>query len=88
MVNENIPNRFISVEHVGVINKGKEYTTGHQAETWSGAWENYSLTEENGKTKLSVDNDVARDYVSYFNTTWPKALKMLQDLCEQGTTNK
>lgn len=82
-IKENIPNRFISIEHYGVIADGKEITTGPEVEKWAGGLENYTFEEKNGKTLLSVDTDTTPEYKNYFEETWPKALKKIKELCEQ-----
>lgn len=82
-IKENIPNRFISIEHYGVIAEGKEITSGPEVEKWAGGLENYTFEEKNGKTLLSVDTDTTPEYKNYFEETWPKALKKIKELCEQ-----
>jgi len=81
-VKENIPNKFISIEHLGLIQNGREITSGPEVEGWVGAMENYTFKEENGKTLVSVDVDVNQEFKSYFLKTWPKALKKLKTICE------
>jgi uncharacterized protein YndB with AHSA1/START domain len=81
-IKENIPNRFISIEHVGIISNGEEITSGPEVENWSGVLENYLLTSMDGKTLLSVELDSNDEFKSYFYETWPKALKRLKSICE------
>ena len=81
-VKENIPNKFISIEHLGLVQNGEEITSGPEVEGWVGAMENYTFKEENGKTLVSVDVDVNQEFKSYFLKTWPKALKKLKTICE------
>ncbi|WP_423128636.1 SRPBCC domain-containing protein [Gaoshiqia sp. Z1-71] len=81
-IKENIPNRFISIEHLGIIQNDREITSGPEVDGWVGALENYSFTEQNGKTLLSVDLDTNEEFKSYFTETWPKALKKLKTICE------
>lgn len=82
-IKENSPNRFISIEHLGIIQNGKEIMSGPEVESWAGALENYSFTEANGKTLLSVHLDANEEFMSYFTETWPKALEKLKVLCER-----
>lgn len=56
-IKENIANKFVSIEHLGVIHNGKEITSGPEVSAWAGALENYTFTEVNGKTQLSIDTD-------------------------------
>jgi uncharacterized protein YndB with AHSA1/START domain len=82
-IKENIPNRYLSIEHLGVLKGGKEITAGPEVEGWSGATENYIFEEQNGNTLLTVELDSTVDFLSYFNETWPKALKKLKEICER-----
>ncbi|WP_372947842.1 SRPBCC family protein [Mariniphaga sp.] len=81
-IKDNIPNRFISIEHYGIIADGKEITTGPDVEKWAGGLENYTFENKNGKTLLSVDTDTTPEYKNYFEKTWPKALKKIKEICE------
>lgn len=82
-IKENIPNKFVSIEHLGIIKDGEEITTGDEVESWAGAMENYSFTEKNGITLFSVDADSNQEFKAYFFETWPKALNKLKEICEQ-----
>ena len=81
-IQENIPNKFISIEHLGLVQNGNEITSGPEVEGWAGALENYTFKAENGKTLVSVDVDVNQEFKSYFLKTFPKALKKLKTICE------
>jgi uncharacterized protein YndB with AHSA1/START domain len=82
-IKENIPGRFVSIEHYGVIKDGSEIFCGPEVDQWAGALENYTFTGVEGTTLLKVDVDVHEDYVSYFAATWPEALKKLKEICEK-----
>ncbi|MDQ3279407.1 MAG: hypothetical protein M3Q06_13845, partial [Bacteroidota bacterium] len=81
-IKENIPTRFVSIEHLGILQNGQEITTGPEVEAWAGSLENYTFTEEDGQTLVSVDADSNKDFHAYFFETWPKALAKLKELCE------
>jgi hypothetical protein len=81
-IKENIPYRFISIEHMGVVQNGKEVLCGPDVDTWVGAKENYTYTAQDGKTLLSVDADADEKFKTYFINTWPKALQKLKTICE------
>ena len=81
-IKENIPHKFISIEHIGVVQNGKEITSGQEISSWAGALENYTFQENNGNTLLSVDIDSTGEFSAYFMETWPKALNILKDICE------
>jgi hypothetical protein len=80
---ENIPNKFVSIRHYGLIKDDKEITEGPDVEKWAGGFENYSFEEDNGITTVSVDLETAEDFVDYMNQTYPKALTKLKEICEQ-----
>lgn len=80
---ENIPNRFVSIEHLGILDGENEITSGPAVDGWAGALENYSFRQEDGKTIVSVAMDANQQFKSYFEQTWPKALQKLKEICER-----
>lgn len=84
-IKENKKYEFISIEHLGVINNGKEDTSSDEAKKWSGALENYTFKEKNGKTELLVDlyGDIPDEFNEMFEGMWPKALQKLKELSEK-----
>lgn len=83
-VASNKPNEFMSFKHLGVVKDGIEDTGSEAVKGWAGAMENYTLTNENGKTKLVVDMDVTDDFKDYFLKTWPAALEKVKELAEKN----
>jgi len=81
---ENRPYEYISIEHIGIIQNGKEDTTSEAAKAWAPAFENYTFVERDGKTQLSVDMDMKEEYIEEFNNMWPEALKKLKEITEQS----
>src|SRR5690606_11358293 len=81
-IKHHIPNRFVSIEHLGFVDKGVEITSGPEIEGWAGAMENYIFTEKDGKTLLTVNTDTNAQYKEYFQESWPRALAKLKELCE------
>lgn len=82
-IKENIPNQFLSIEYLGIIQNGQEITSGPDIEGWAGGTENYTFTENNGSTLVGVDLDSNQEFMSYFIETWPKALNKLKAICEE-----
>lgn len=82
-IKENMPNKFISIEHLGILKGDKEITSGAEVESWAGALENYTFKTVDGKTLIQVDMDSNEDYKSYFIETWPRALDILKSICEK-----
>lgn len=80
---ENIPNRFVSIQHYGLLKADKEITEGPDVEKWANGFENYTFEENNEKTEVIVDLDTTEDFVDYMNDTYPKALGKLKEICEK-----
>lgn len=83
-VAKNKPNEFMSFKHLGVVKDGIEDTQSESVKSWAGAMENYTLTDENGNTKLIVDMDCTDDFKDYFLKTWPVALEKVKELAEKN----
>jgi hypothetical protein len=79
---ENIPNRFVSIRHYGLLKADKEITEGPEVEKWAGGFENYSFEENNGIATVIVDLDTTEDFVDYMTETYPEALVKLKEICE------
>ncbi len=81
-IKENIPCRFVSIEHLGIIENGETFTSGPKVDSWAGALENYSFSESDGVTTVKVSVDTGSGWDDYFNSTYPKALEKLKEICE------
>ena len=79
---ENIPNQFVSIQHYGLVNAGKEITEGPEVEKWANGFENYSIEDNNGTASVTIDIDTIEDFVGYMNEAYPKALDKLKEICE------
>lgn len=81
-VADNIPNKFMSIEHLGMVKDGAEDFDSDEVKSWAGAMENYTLEEKNGSTELSVSTEITEEYKEMFAEMWPKALDKLKALAE------
>lgn len=81
-IKENIPNKFVSIEHIGILKDGQEVMSGPEVDTWAGATENYTFKETKGKTLFIVDMQGLGEFKDYMMATWPKALALLKSVCE------
>lgn len=81
---ENIPNKFVSIRHYGMLDGENEITTGEMVEKWTGGLENYTFEEKDGTTFLRIDIDIIEEYQEYFDGTWPKALAKLKEMMEKN----
>lgn len=80
---DNIPNRFISIRHYGLVQANVEITDGPEVEKWANGLENYTFEENGGVTNVTVDLDSTEEFVDYMNQTYPKALEKLKEICEK-----
>ena len=80
---ENIPNRFVSIQHYGLLKADEEITDGPDVEKWANGFENYTFEENNGITTVTVDLDTVEEFVDYMNEHYPKAIDKLKELCEK-----
>jgi hypothetical protein len=74
---------FVSIEHLGVVQDGKEDTTSDTARQFAPAFENYTFIETNGVTEVRIDLDTAEEHRQMFEASWPKALQKLKQLAEK-----
>src|SRR4030095_3309986 len=72
-VAENIPNRFVSIQHYGLVQGDQEITEGPDVEKWANGFENYTFEESNGTTNVTIDLDTTEDFIDYMNETYPQA---------------
>lgn len=78
---ENIPNEYVSIHYLGIVDGDKEITEGPIANEWQG-FENYTFKIHADKTTVIVDLDVNDQMIDYFRETYPKALDKLKEICE------
>lgn len=81
-IKEHLPNKFVSIEHLGVLHEGNEITSGPAVEGWAGSQENYFFSETKSGTKVLVTLDTNEEFKDYFAEAWPRALNKLKQICE------
>jgi len=85
VIAKNKPYEFVSIRMLGEISNGVEDTTSEKVKAWAPAYENYTFIETPGGSTLTVSLDTVPEYEQYMLDTYPKALGLLKDLCEQAT---
>ena len=80
---DNIPNQFVSIQHYGLLKGSEEITEGPDIEKWANGFENYTFTNDNGSTSVTVNLDVIEEFLDFMNDHYPKALKKLKVICEE-----
>lgn len=74
---------FVSIEHLGVYGDGKEITDGPEVEGWKGAHENYTFTEKDGGTELTIDMDIKESEKEMMEKMWVEGLAKLKAIAER-----
>ncbi len=80
---ENKPYEFISIEHLGIVKDGIEDTTSEVARKWTPVLENYTFTEKDGATEVTVDMDMEDEHAEMFKKMWLEALQLLKAMAER-----
>lgn len=76
------PHEFLSIEHLGIVKDGVEDTESAEAKKWAPAYENYTFSEKNGGTEVSVEMDIDEKARETFETMWTAALARLKEIAE------
>ena len=82
-IRENRLYKYIGIDHLGIMMDGKEDTTSDAVKDWVGAQENYTFTEKDGGTELTIDMSIADSEKEMMEAMWKKALVRLKELCEK-----
>ena len=80
---ENRLHEFVSIRHLGVIEKGVEDTSSEKVRAWAPAYENYRFSDLPEGCRLTVTVDTVAEYEQYMRDTFPKALALLKELAEK-----
>ena len=81
-IRDNRPYEFISIEHLGLVQNGKEDTSSAAVKDWEGNHENYTFKEKEGVTEVFVDLDTPDELKEFLESSWPRALQKLKELAE------
>ena len=76
------PKSYVLFQHVGEVRNFVELPKDDETEKWSGAFESYTLNEEDGKTILTAEVDLTPEDANFFNEHFPKSLLIIKDLAE------
>ena len=84
-ITENKPYEVIAMEHQGMItSSGKEDYDSEMAKSVKGAIEKYTLSEDNGTTRLQITCDMEEKYFDSMSNAWERALNKVKELSENG----
>lgn len=83
VIDENIPNEFLSIRHIGEVINGVEDTESERVKSWAGAHENYRLVRMDGQTEWQTEIDLSPEWEGFFDEVWPKAQAIVKELAEK-----
>lgn len=78
-VDKLIPNEYVLLKHKADT---KDYGNNDREDQWTGGNESYTLNETDGITTLVLEFDVPEELEEIMNTSYPKALNKIKELCE------
>jgi uncharacterized protein YndB with AHSA1/START domain len=73
---------FLEIQIEGELLQGQPSYDSPMAEAMKGYIENYTLTEQDGVTTLSINSDMGEDYYEDMSSAWDRALVKLKELAE------
>jgi hypothetical protein len=76
----------MSFKHLDKIQDGEVQPLDERTSQWSGGLENYTLTERNGVTTVTVDLESPDEYADMFNEKFPPALQRLKEIAEASVS--
>ena len=75
---ENIPHRFVSIQHYGLLKADDEITEGPEVEKWANGFENYTFEESNGTTTVTVDLDTTEELLGLYERDLSKSTRQIE----------
>jgi len=82
LIDKRVDNEIMNFKHIGYVKNGIELPLDSTTENWSESTENYTLSETNGITTLTVEMAIMPEYQDYFNEKFPLALNKVKELAE------
>ena len=84
VIEEHVPNEFLSIKHIGEVTDGVEDTTSDKVKEWAGAHENYTLKPVDGKTEWLVEIDMSEEWEEYMTKAWTQAQDKVKEMAEKA----
>jgi uncharacterized protein YndB with AHSA1/START domain len=81
-----VPYQKMYFSHIGEIKNFEEQPLTEATKQWSGARENYTLSESDNVTTVTVNMDILESHYDYFATTFPKGLEFVKQTAESLLT--
>ncbi len=76
------PSKEILFQHIGEIKNFQEQQPDEASEKWAGAFEYYTLKENNKYTTLTAEVDLTPESLEFFNENFPKGLQKVKEMSE------
>jgi uncharacterized protein YndB with AHSA1/START domain len=76
------PSEVLTIEHQGVVKKGKEVVDEKTREDWAGLTETYRIEGTDGKSQLYIEQEIGEEWADEMKTMWNNALQKVKELAE------
>ncbi len=83
IIEQCIPQRLISIKHIGVIRDGKEDTESEEVRSWAPAYEIYRFKENSGSTEVTIEQEVTAEHKEVMIKCWNQALERIKQISEK-----
>lgn len=77
------PNEEMKIAYVSEYFQNQESTDDSRENSWIGGYEDYKLSEQDGKTTLKIEQTLPESDAEYFEPAWARALARVKELSEQ-----
>jgi len=81
-IEKNIPGKELYIQPLGSFMDGKEITDSKTIESLAVTYENYLFNQKDGYSELKILAVALAEFESFFNETWPVALKLIKEMAE------
>ncbi|HEX8516341.1 MAG TPA: SRPBCC domain-containing protein [Bacteroidia bacterium] len=81
-ITKKVPHECMFFTHIGMVKDNVELPVDEETKKWTGATENYTLTEKDGVTELLVNMDITEEHYNYFKDAFPKGLEKVKAIAE------
>jgi uncharacterized protein YndB with AHSA1/START domain len=82
-VKELRPYEYVSIQHLGEIIENEEKLWTKEEQPGEGFFENYTFTDKDGGTELSIELDIMDEFADMMDEMWPLALEKLKEISEK-----
>lgn len=76
-----VPHQSITFKHIGKAEGKNSLPQDSETQTWSGAFECYSIEKSNESHTLKIEIDVMTEHLDFMREKFPQALEVIKSQC-------